>query len=136
MKFKKKRYISFAAAVLSLTAMTSCGTVVQKLDSPAVNTGIAQKGSTVSTTAVTVENTETTAVTETTETTTKNNVSSVKVMRGNLYDADGDLLMFSQLDESGIKKVAYFCFRVAKCLIPNATFLLRKYQSFSIGLRT
>lgn len=38
--------------------------------------------------------------------------------------------------ENGSKKVAYFCFRVAKCLIPNATFLLRKYQSFSIALRT
>ncbi|MBQ6943756.1 MAG: peptidoglycan glycosyltransferase [Ruminococcus sp.] len=81
--------------------MTSCGTVVQKVDSPVVNTGTAQKGSTVSTTAATAENTETTAITETTETTTINNVSSVKVMRGNLYDADGDLLMFSQLDESG-----------------------------------
>lgn len=101
MKFKKKRYISLAAAVLSLTAMTSCGTVVQKVDSPVVNTGTAQKGSAVSTTAATAENTETAAITETTETTTINNVSSVKVMRGNLYDADGDLLMFSQLDESG-----------------------------------
>ena len=101
MKFKKKRYISLAAAILSLTAMTSCGTVVQKVDSPVVNTGTAQKGSTVSTTAATAENTETSAITETTETTTINNVSSVKVMRGNLYDADGDLLMFSQLDESG-----------------------------------
>ena len=63
MKFKKKRYISLAAAVLSLTAMTSCGTVVQKVDSPVVNTGTAQKGSTVSTTAATAENTETAAIT-------------------------------------------------------------------------
>ncbi len=101
MKFNSKRYIAGVAALMSMTAMTSCGTVVQKVDSPAISTGIASKGDSVST-AVSTETATVPTENETSVAETKPaNASSDKVMRGNLYDADGDLLMFSEIDENG-----------------------------------
>lgn len=105
MKKYSKRYISAAVAGLSLISAASCGTVVQPVSTPSVHTGTLSQGETIGTTtavttAVTEDVTAATAVESATETATKPAVSN-KVMRGNLYDADGDILMFSQLDSSG-----------------------------------
>lgn len=105
MKKSSKRYISATVAALSLISATSCGTVVQTVSSPSVHTGTLSKGETISTTTaaesiITEDVTVTTAMEAATETGTKPAVSN-KVMRGNLYDADGDILMFSQSDSSG-----------------------------------
>lgn len=103
MKFHSKRYMSAVLAAAAFISTTSCGTVVQKMDSPAITTGTASKGELVTSTAVvTEENTAVTTVVEsTTDSTKPAGETADKVMRGNLYDADGDLLMFSEMDESG-----------------------------------
>ncbi len=105
MKKSSKRYISAAIAGLSLISASSCGTVVQNVSSPSVHTGTLSQGETIDTTtaaetAVIETVTSATAVEAATEAGTNPTVSN-KVMRGNLYDADGDILMFSQLDSSG-----------------------------------
>lgn len=105
MKKSSKRYISSAIAGLSLISASSCGTVVQNVSSPSVHTGTLSQGETIDTTtaaetAVIETVTSATAVEAATEAGTNPTVSN-KVMRGNLYDADGDILMFSQLDSSG-----------------------------------
>lgn len=103
MKKSSKRYISAAAAGLSLISAVSCGTVVQNVSSPSVHTGTLSKGETIGTTiaATTAETADIkTTAAVTTEAASKP-APSDNVMRGNLYDADGDILMFSQLDASG-----------------------------------
>lgn len=97
-----KSIAGLSAAFMMITA-ASCGTVVQQSNPPAISTGTISKYDPISTSASIVQQTNTTAQAEiaTEIATASPAVPSDDVMRGNLYDAEGKLLMFSQADEYG-----------------------------------
>lgn len=112
----KRKKIAALLAALSMIPVSSCANVVEKVDSPSIQSGTISKndaGSEISTQSGTSGKTEdsqaesskpassaavqTTAVTTTAVTTT----TTSPVFRGNLYDADGDMLMFSSAGDDG-----------------------------------
>ncbi len=107
MKKSSNRYISAILASMMLVSATSCGIVVQNTNAPMVQSGTLERGETLATSAPATAPTEAKAEVETAVTSEATTESATKpapepkVMRGNLYDADGDLLMFSQPDETG-----------------------------------
>ncbi|MCM1530067.1 MAG: penicillin-binding transpeptidase domain-containing protein [Alistipes sp.] len=99
-----KGALSAAAAAISLLTAASCATIVENTSSgyPPIVNNDDSAGSNTEAVATDAAETPVTTAAETTaapETTTTTPVPDV--MRGNLYDADGDLLMFSSIDENG-----------------------------------
>lgn len=106
MNFKTKRPLLTALASALLVSTVSCGDVVQPANPAPVHTNTASKDD------VNIESTENTenpqekppvtTTAEAAETTATTTVTTApEVMRGNLYDSDGDLLMYSQMGENG-----------------------------------
>ncbi len=107
MKKNFKNISAVLAGIMFLSA-TSCGTVVKPVNSPSVHTGTLPVGESIGTTtdAESVKPTVTVgteSVADTTKTTTEKTTeaTAADVMRGNLYDSKGTLLMFSEMDGSG-----------------------------------
>lgn len=97
MKKHLKKTLSAAIAAAAFFQLSSCAEVVEQAgfhppENSAVTTAAETTSAEVQVTTTAVQTTE--AVTTTTE-------AVPDIMRGNLYDADGNLLMFSSRDESG-----------------------------------
>lgn len=97
-----KKIISALLSVSVLSSLSSCGNVVERAE---VKPVVQSEDSVVredSGQTENVQNTETatatatTTVSTTTETTTTTTEPVPDIMKGNIYDADGDLLMYSQ----------------------------------------
>ena len=93
----KAKIAALVAAVFSMVSMQSCGNTVQKVNSDSAVSAFAPESSSES--AATTESAVTTTATETETTTTTTTVPAV--MRGKLYDANGEILMYSQRDSNG-----------------------------------
>ena len=103
MKSNKKRLFSTVFAGFLLVSSVSCGTVVEQAKTPSVHTGTASRDDVSSDSSEnSADKTPVTTVAETTEVPeTTTTTAPAKAMRGNLYDADGDLLMFSGMGDDG-----------------------------------
>lgn len=103
MNFIAKRPLLTVLASALLLSTVSCGEVVQQANPSPVRTETASKDDADAENSENPrENPPVTTTAATTEATTTTTVSTApEVMRGNLYDSDGDLLMFSQKDENG-----------------------------------
>lgn len=102
MKNKRKKYLAALIAGLSMLSLQSCGNVVDKAKTPSVQSGTISKNDS-SLPPVDGSNTADEAVTTTAAqtTTTTSTTTAAPVMKGNLYDADGDILMFSSMGDDG-----------------------------------
>lgn len=103
MKKSSKRYISAIFAGMMIISSTSCETVVQSVNSPSLQTGTLERGVSIGTTSSvnTEDKDQNTATSANIAESATKPAPSDKVMRGNLYDADGDILMFSKSDADG-----------------------------------
>ena len=91
----KTKIAAVITAVFSMFSLQSCGNVVQKVNTEQSVSAFAPESSTEPTTDAAV----TTTAAETVTTTTTTTVPAV--MRGKLFDANGELLMYSQRDSNG-----------------------------------
>ena len=98
----KGKCLSVLVSMTMLTSLQSCSQVVEQADSkPAAVTfsfGEAEDTNGENSSEPQAESTVTTTAETTTTTTT---TTTIPVLKGNIYDADGDLLMYSDRDERG-----------------------------------
>ncbi len=102
-----KKALSAVTAAFSLLSAASCATIVENTSSgypPLTERDDSSTGSSENPETISPDATET-AVTTAAETTTAPETTTTApapdVMKGNLYDADGNLLMFSSMGEDG-----------------------------------
>lgn len=103
MRNKRKRTISIMISALILAFSTACSSTVEKAgdSSPDMNMNKGYSDFEDETTESKTEPKTTVTTTSATTTTTTTTTTAPPVIKGNLYDSDGDLLMYSWQDETG-----------------------------------
>ncbi len=103
MRNKRKRTISIMISSLILAFSTACNSTVEKAgdSSPDMNMNKGYSDFEDETTESKTELETTVTTTSATTTTTTTTTTAPPVIKGNLYDSDGDLLMYSWQDETG-----------------------------------
>lgn len=118
MKNSRLRRITAILTGISIISASSCGVTVEQAKMPSEQIETVSKDDTSSETqpvtdaenetktisdeaAEEAAETQTTSAETTTATETTTTVTEEKIMRGNLYDSDGDVLMFSSIDKNG-----------------------------------